>query len=147
MCSPSYRSFMNGEIGNERMRALLDAEDAHIIDIRSPAAFRRGHIPGSKNVPLGSLVDSVERFDDAERVVTVCPHGKSSVQAARLIASYEGFDGRVESFEPGLTGWEGALEDGRTESADSGAGADTTPADDGAGADTTPADDGADAPF
>ena len=136
---------MDGEIGNEELRGLLDAEDARIIDIRSPAAFRRGHVPGSENVPLGSLVDNVEQFDDAERVVTVCPKGKSSVQAARLIASYEGFDGRVDSFEPGLTGWEGPLEDGTP--ADSGAGADTTPADSGAGADATPADEGPDAPF
>lgn len=125
---------MDGEIGNEELRELLDAENAHIIDIRSPAAFRRGHIPGSENVPLGALVDSVEQFDDAERIVTVCPKGKSSVQAARLIASYEGFDGRVDSFEPGLTGWEGALEDGTP----------TAPAD---GDETTPADEGPDAPF
>jgi rhodanese-related sulfurtransferase len=103
---------MDGEIGTEELRDLIDAEDAHIIDIRSPAAFRRGHIPGSENVPFPSLVDTVEQFEGAERVVTVCPKGKSSVQAARLIASYEGFDGRVESFEPGLSGWDGPFEDG-----------------------------------
>ena len=147
---------MDGEIGNETLRELLDTEDTAIIDIRSPAAFRRGHIPGSENVPLSSLVDSVERFDGADRVITVCPKGQSSVQAARLIASYEGFDGRVESFAPGLTGWEGAFEDGEvaangggadTTPTDDGVGADTTPTDDGAGADTTPADEGPDAPF
>ncbi|MDS0261547.1 rhodanese-like domain-containing protein [Haloarcula sp. S1CR25-12] len=112
---------MDGEIGNEEMHELVEAEDAHVIDIRSPAAFQRGHIPGSENVPLPSLVDTVERFEGADRVVTVCPKGKSSVQAARLIASYEGFDGRVESFEPGLSGWEGPIEDGG-EAATDGAG-------------------------
>ena len=123
---------MDGEIGNEEMRELLDADDARVVDIRSPAAFRRGHIPGSENVPLDSLVDNVEAFDDTERVVTVCPKGKSSVQAARLIASYEGFDGRVESFEPGLSGWEGTFADG---GADGGAGTET------------PGDEGPNAPF
>jgi len=130
---------MDGEIGNEELRELVDADDARIVDIRSPAAFQRGHIPESENVPLGSLVDSVEQFDDDERVVTVCPHGKSSVQAARLIASYEGFDGRVESFGPGLSGWDGALEDG-------GAGADSTHAD-GATASDGGTDEGPSAPF
>mgnify|MGYP006277267141 CR=1 FL=1 len=101
---------MDGEIGTESLRELVESDDARVVDIRSPAAFQRGHIPGSENVPFPSLVEAVERFDDAERVVTVCPHGKSSVQAARLIASYEGFDGRVESFEPGLSGWDGPLE-------------------------------------
>ena len=127
---------MDGEIGNDELRELLDADDATIVDIRSPAAYQRGHIPGSENVPLPSLVDSVERFDDAERVVTVCPKGQSSVQAARLIASYEGFDGRVESFRPGLTGWEGTFEDGVEAAATDGAG------DEGPGG-----DEGPDAPF
>ncbi|MBX0322864.1 rhodanese-like domain-containing protein [Halomicroarcula sp. F13] len=102
---------MDGEIGTEELRSLLDDEDARVVDIRPPAAFQRGHIPGSENVPFQSLVDEVERFESADRVVTVCPHGKSSVQAARLLASYEGFDGTVESFGPGLDGWDGPLED------------------------------------
>jgi len=106
---------MDGEIGNEELRALVESEGARVVDIRSPAAFRRGHIPGSENVPFPSLVDDVEAFEGDERVVTVCPKGESSVQAARLIASYEGFDGRVESFEPGLSGWDGPLEDDDTE--------------------------------
>jgi len=106
---------MDGEIGNEELRELKDSEEARIVDIRSPAAYKRGHIPGSEKVPLPSLVDDVEQFDDADRVVTVCPKGKSSVQAARLIASYERFDGRVESFRPGLSNWDGPLEDGGDE--------------------------------
>jgi rhodanese-related sulfurtransferase len=111
---------MDGEIGHDEMETLLDDEDACIVDIRAPTAFERGHIPGSENVPFPSLVDRVERFADTDRVVTVCPKGKSSVQAARLIASYEGFDGRVESFEPGLSGWDGPLEDGGETGADEG---------------------------
>ena len=106
---------MDGEIGSEELRELVEAEETRVLDIRSPPAFERGHIPGSENVPFPSLVDQVEQFTDAQRVVTVCPKGKSSVQAARLIASYEGFDGRVESFEPGLSGWDGPLENGGDE--------------------------------
>jgi rhodanese-related sulfurtransferase len=101
---------MDGEIGSEELRELVESDGARVVDIRSPAAYRRGHIPGSENVPFPSLVDSVERFEGTDRVVTVCPKGKSSVQAARLIASYEGFEGRVESFEPGLSGWDGPLD-------------------------------------
>lgn len=127
---------MDGEIGADELRSLLDDTDARVVDIRSPGAFERGHIPGSENVPLPSLVDDVERFDGDGAVVTVCPHGKSSVQAARLIASYEGFDGEVVSFAPGLDGWDGPLEQ-----ADSSAAAGTTATADGG------ADEGPDAPF
>lgn len=105
---------MDGEIGTEELRSLLDEDESRdgvrVVDIRSPAAYSRGHIPGSENVPLQRLVDDIEQFDGDERVVTVCPHGKSSVQAARLIASYEGFGGRAQSFGPGLAAWEGPVE-------------------------------------
>ena len=127
---------MDGEIDADELRSKLDEETVRVVDIRSPGAFERGHIPESENVPFPSLVDEVERFEGDDEVVTVCPKGKSSVQAARLIASYEGFDGDVVSFKPGLNGWDGPLE--RAED-------DETPADT-AGADRD-SDEGPAAPF
>ncbi|MEF8808085.1 rhodanese-like domain-containing protein [Natronomonas sp.] len=108
---------MDGEISAEELQELLEAKaDVRIVDIRSPAAFRRGHIPTSENVPFGELTARIEDIADAERVVTVCPHGQASQQAARLIGSYEGFSGRVDSLEPGIEGWPYDLEtDGGTD--------------------------------
>jgi len=104
---------MDGEIHVDELQSLL-AEDAdvEIVDIRSPPAFAQGHIPGSENIPFQRLVDEVDRLDDdADRIITVCPHGKSSVQAARLIQSYEGIENTpVESLAEGLTGWDGPVE-------------------------------------
>jgi rhodanese-related sulfurtransferase len=82
------------------------------VDIRPEAAFERGHIPDSENIPFHALADEIERLDGAERIVTVCPEGKSSVQAARLISSYEGVpdDARVESMAGGLGEWEYGFE-------------------------------------
>jgi rhodanese-related sulfurtransferase len=102
---------MDGEISAEKLHKLLAADaDVRVVDIRSPASFRRGHIPGSENVPFGELTDRIEDVADADRVVTVCPHGKASVQAARLVDSFEGFSGRVESLAPGIEGWDYDLE-------------------------------------
>ncbi|WP_276280545.1 rhodanese-like domain-containing protein [Halorussus caseinilyticus] len=110
---------MDAEISPEEVEKLLDAGEAvRVVDIRSKAEFDRGHIPGSENIPFHALADEIERLDGAERVVTVCPHGKASVQAARLVASYEGVpdDARVESMAGGLSKWESELE--RTDDAD-----------------------------
>jgi len=102
---------MDDEISAEALRALLDGDaDVRVVDIRSPGAFRRGHIPGSENVPFEELTDRIESVADADRVVTVCPKGEASVQAARLIGSFEGFAGRVDSLEPGIDGWPYELE-------------------------------------
>ncbi|WP_435123895.1 rhodanese-like domain-containing protein [Halobaculum sp. D14] len=125
---------MDGEIAPADVQSLLDergngggagddrddsngdgdaALDVRVVDIRQPAAFRRGHIPGSENVPFPELADRVEALAGADRIVTVCPHGKSSVQAARLIQSYEGTaDATVESMAGGLTEWDGELTTG-----------------------------------
>ncbi|MFC7059633.1 rhodanese-like domain-containing protein [Halovenus salina] len=98
---------MDGEISADELQSLLDDDAATVVDIRNPMAYSQGHIPESRNIPLESLPREVDQLDDADHVVTVCPHGKASVRAARLIASFEGFDGRVDSLEPGITGWDG----------------------------------------
>lgn len=101
---------MDGEISADGLYELLRTDEpVRIVDIRSPGQFRRGHIPESENLPFADLTARIDEFDGDERVVTVCPHGQASVQAARLIGSFEGFDGRVESLETGLEGWSHGL--------------------------------------
>ena len=108
---------MDGEIRPETVKDRLDdGPDVHVVDIRPRTAFERGHIPGSTNLPFERLAVDVERVADYDHVVTVCPHGKASVQAARLIASYEAFDGTVESMAGGLAEWDWELD--RSDSAD-----------------------------
>lgn len=114
---------MDDEITPASVAELLASEEPpRVVDTRSPAAFARGHIPGSVNIPFGELVSRVEELEGADHIVTVCPHGESSIQAARLIKSYAGTaDARVESMCGGLEEWSGPLEsdfDGGDESAD-----------------------------
>jgi rhodanese-related sulfurtransferase len=106
---------MDGEITPESLADRLEADGEEaplVLDIRSPRAFRQGHIPGSENLPLQDLTGAVESVAGADHVVTVCPHGEASVQAARLITAYEEFDGTVESLAGGLAAWEGPIEAG-----------------------------------
>jgi len=99
------------EILTDRVAELLKEDPPTVVDIREPPAFRRGHIPGSRNVPFRELPDRVAELADAEHIVTVCPHGKASVQAAKLIESYEGVDdAAVESMAGGLSEWDGGIE-------------------------------------
>ena len=117
---------MDGEIDPAELAALLDeergdnaeregdadteddADDLRIVDIRDRRAFDRGHLPESECIPFPELTSRIAELEGATRIVTVCPHGKSSVQAARLVSSYEGVpeDARVESMAGGLSEWE-----------------------------------------
>ncbi|AEH38011.1 rhodanese-like domain-containing protein [Halopiger xanaduensis] len=95
---------MDGEISPDDVKDLLEADaDVRIVDIRDENSFEHSHIPGSENVPFHELTSRIDEFEDADRIVTVCPHGKASVQAAQLIGSYEGTaDATVESMAGGL---------------------------------------------
>ena len=103
---------MDDEIDPDAVYQLLeDDEDVRVVDIRDERSFARGHLPGSENLPFHALPTRVDEIAGADRIVTVCPHGKASVQAARLIASYEGCtDARVESMAGGLDAWSESYE-------------------------------------
>lgn len=100
------------EISPEELKRRLDAdEDVQVIDIRSSAAFESGHIPGALNVPMAELPARMDDIPWGDDVVVVCPIGQSSVQAARLIGSYEGVDAAaVRSMAGGYDAWEWDLE-------------------------------------
>ena len=104
------------EVGPDAVQSKLasDDTDVTVVDIRAPAHFEQGHVPGAINVPLPVLPRRVDEHDwDADEVVTVCPHGESSIQAARLLGSYEGIDADdVASLAGGYREWEGDLETG-----------------------------------
>lgn len=95
---------MDGEISTDEVKELLeDDADVRVVDIRDEQSFEHSHIPDSENIPFHELTERVDELEDEDHIVTVCPHGKASVQAAQLIGSYEGTaDARVESMEGGL---------------------------------------------
>lgn len=102
---------MDGEISPTELATLLestpDDTELRIVDIRSERAFDRGHLPESESIPFPQLTTRVDELTGADRIVTVCPHGISSRQAAQLIASYRGTtDARVESLDGGVEAWE-----------------------------------------
>ncbi|MDY7082123.1 MAG: rhodanese-like domain-containing protein [Halobacteria archaeon] len=90
-----------------------EESDCQIIDIRNPLQFSQGHIPGAENIPMNELPEVIGEHDWGDDIVVVCPVGQSSVQAARLIKSYEGIgDADVASMEGGYEEWEYELADG-----------------------------------
>lgn len=102
---------MDGEIDPDELAELIDGDatgddDLRIVDIRDQRAFDRGHVPDSECLPFPELTNRVAELEDASRIVTVCPHGIASRQAAQLVGSYAGTDARVESLRGGVEAWE-----------------------------------------
>ncbi|MFD1571441.1 rhodanese-like domain-containing protein [Halorubrum laminariae] len=100
---------MVAEIDPDDLASLPDDErdEIRIVDIRDRRAFDRGHVPGSECIPFPELSTRITELAGASRIVTVCPHGIASQQAAQLIGTYaDAQDARVESLRGGIEAWQ-----------------------------------------
>ena len=61
---------------------------AQLIDIRTPAEFERGALPGFRNIPLDELRKRLDELDPALPVRLVCQSGLRSYVAARMLAGH-----------------------------------------------------------
>ena len=104
---------MVDEVTPEEVKERIDdGDDTQVVDIRSPRQFEQGHIPGAINIPMAELPSRVDDVEWGDDVVVACPIGQSSIQAARLIGSYEGVDddSSVRSMAGGYDEWDYGLE-------------------------------------
>jgi len=65
----------------------LIANGAKIIDVRTPAEYKSGHIQGSINIPLQDLSKKTGKLDKDTPVITCCASGIRSASAKRLLKS------------------------------------------------------------
>ncbi|MFK8847196.1 rhodanese-like domain-containing protein [Streptomyces sp. Ac-502] len=63
----------------------VPAEGVQLIDVRNPAEYEAGALPGSRNLPLASLPASCATLDADRPVVLYCRSGGRSVIAAALL--------------------------------------------------------------
>ena len=89
------------EISFESLTAALGAGGCALIDVREPAEFAGGHVPGAVNRPLSS-------FDPADLprdkpVVLMCQAGGRSAKA--LAKAHAAGRADVVHYPGGMTGW------------------------------------------
>lgn len=66
----------------------VSANGAVILDVREPAEWELGTLPGSKLISLNDLVGRIDELDAGTPVLCVCRSGaRSGMVAAHLIAS------------------------------------------------------------
>lgn len=58
------------EIAIDEAAAALD-RGAAVIDVREPAEYRAGHLPGAVNIPTGQLTARLEELDRTRPVFVV----------------------------------------------------------------------------
>jgi rhodanese-related sulfurtransferase len=87
---------------------LINREDAQVIDVREADEYTSGHLPESRNFPLGALAEragELDKFKDSP-VILICQSGARSGGACKTLSKL-GFT-KVHNLEGGITAWRAA---------------------------------------
>ena len=56
----------------DEFEALMKNNEAVVIDVRNQAAYDAGHIPGSKLIPAGEILNHISELPRDKMIVTYC---------------------------------------------------------------------------
>ena len=85
--------------------ALAQGADFVLLDVRAPALFARGHVPGAINLPHGKLIAAkLAAWSEDTLFVTYCagPHCNGAARGALRLAR---LGRRVKLMAGGIAGW------------------------------------------
>jgi molybdopterin/thiamine biosynthesis adenylyltransferase/rhodanese-related sulfurtransferase len=108
---PSYRELLQqargeiSEVDATAARALIDAAEPLVVDVREQDEWDEGHIAGAIHIPRGYLESRIERAapDQSRPIVLYCSSGNRSVFAAKTLGEL-GYE-EVVSLSGGFTDW------------------------------------------
>jgi len=90
------------------IRLMNNHDDALVIDIRTAAEYKSGHIKGAKNAPLAEFASSIESFSShkSKPVLIYCNSGNTATRAIKLLKK-AGFE-NINNLAGGVAAWKEA---------------------------------------
>ncbi|WP_135548129.1 sulfurtransferase TusA family protein [Paenibacillus cymbidii] len=92
----------------ELLGKLAGREPLTLLDVREPAEYAFGRIPGALPIPLGELESRLRELNRNDAVYVICRSGVRSDLACQLLAEHQ-FK-RVYNVVPGMSEWTGSTE-------------------------------------
>ena len=86
----------------ERVAELMEADEAQVVDVRTPEEYAAGHIAGAEHIPFDELTARSETLDRSRPLVFLCRGGDRSTLAMQAFAA-SGWDARTMA--GGMVGW------------------------------------------
>jgi rhodanese-related sulfurtransferase len=102
---PKVLSRDNKVLGSKEVTLLINRESAMLVDVRSEADFRAGHITNAINIPLDQIEVQINKItsNSKKNIIVYCQKGVRSAQAFRLLNKL-GLP-KLYTIEGGLDAW------------------------------------------
>jgi glyoxylase-like metal-dependent hydrolase (beta-lactamase superfamily II)/rhodanese-related sulfurtransferase len=94
------------DLGVPEAPTWLERHAALVLDVREPAEYAAGHVPGARSLPQAELALHLDELPRDQEVVVVCEAGTRSVRAARFLKQM-GFV-QVTNLAGGTAAWRAA---------------------------------------
>ena len=82
-----------GQKDNTELKEVL-ADNAYLVDVRTPSEFASGSVKGAVNIPLDKISGQLSKFKGKKNIVVFCRSGNRSGQAKSILEK-NGFDNVV----------------------------------------------------
>lgn len=94
-------------ISADELASMVDSGEVVLIDVRTPAEFAAGRLPGALNAPLGTFDPaSIPQETGGRETILYCGSSRRSGIAATQLSEY--LDTTVRHLEGGIQAWDAA---------------------------------------
>lgn len=73
-----------GQQDNSQLKEAL-ADNAYLVDVRTPSEFASGSVKGAVNIPLDKISGQLSKFKGKKNIVVFCRSGNRSGQAKQIL--------------------------------------------------------------
>jgi rhodanese-related sulfurtransferase len=108
-CAPTSETG-NELAGSHRFERLMNKSNTVVLDVRTPAEYKEGHLPNAVLLDFnGGVFDAeFEKLDRSKNYLVYCKSGRRSDKAAGKMKA-AGFE-KVIQLKGGIQAWQGPLE-------------------------------------
>jgi hydroxyacylglutathione hydrolase len=90
-------------ISYDALKQKMNTEKIQVVDVRGSSEYKENHIPGSKNVFVGTLANNLDQIPKNKKVVIHCQSGDRAATAYSILRK-AGYD-NVLNYSGGMKEW------------------------------------------